>query len=759
MSSPKGQRGLAGAAILVVMILALLAIVLGRSVFQKDELGLDQREATQANLRKISDALLAYATLNRRLPCPARGDLDTGDANPANATNACTTPGGVVPWKTLALRREHAIDGWGRKISYRVFDGASGFTQADSVSMTNCNTALGAAIDPALASGSLCKSGTPPPNTPGQYFGARGNMIVVNDGGVARNGNAFALISHGETGYGAFQSDAAGARASMPDNAGLEFTNTQAGGTYWMAAKSAPGVPPSAPAHFDDVVSYVQAADLIARAKLGARAWSDPLSALFNQPNLIAAGASFPTAEDTGVHSLGVGGFLVSASAAGASQNIGYRVDNSIGGIGVIGGSSTRGDLSSAFDERLTFQLGTESPYAKMDVALNAFQIRNFSPLQKERATLSFWRAGEPIQTTTVDSWDDTDSPTRCLFRLGAGRVFDRMDVAPAAQSGGGGSSRFTVASIKACTDATSPCLTTVSGAVGCPIPPASAASVSVSSVGTSQAVLNGIVEDNGVGKGTGSGYFTTNAGFPLGARVIALNSGSGTILAGNCVTFAGDSNVYPVAGGINAPGNLTLAAPGLLQAIPSSAKAVTVTHCQTSVSFDWGSTCGYGSTVAASPATVNAGSGSTAASVLVTGLSCDTTYYFRSRATGPGGTTIGNDKAFRTFNSFCPKPTAAASAPANVTAVSATMNGTVDDNGLAVSSIEFEHGTTGCYGASLAATPASIGPGAGTTAVSAVLDLTGVACNTPYHYRIRATSTAGTTTSDDRTFLTAPCP
>ena len=42
--------------------------------------------------------------------------------------------------------------------------------------------------------------------------------------------------------------------------------------------------------------------------------------------------------------------------------------------------------------------------------------------------------------------------------------------------------------------------------------------------------------------KGTGAGYTSTAAGFAVGTTVIPLITGAGTILAGDTVTFAGES-------------------------------------------------------------------------------------------------------------------------------------------------------------------------------------------------------------------------
>lgn len=87
-------------------------------------------------------------------------------------------------------------------------------------------------------------------------------------------------------------------------------------------------------------------------------------------------------------------------------------------------------------------------------------------------------------------------------------------------------------------------------------------------------------LESAGIGlhtKGTGAAYTTTAAGFAIGTTAIPLITGTGTINPGDVVTFAGDANKYVVAAGIAAPGTITLAAPGLRQAIPAAATAVTV--------------------------------------------------------------------------------------------------------------------------------------------------------------------------------------
>jgi hypothetical protein len=77
--------------------------------------------------------------------------------------------------------------------------------------------------------------------------------------------------------------------------------------------------------------------------------------------------------------------------------------------------------------------------------------------------------------------------------------------------------------------------------------------------------------------KGTGASYTSNTAGYAVGATSITLITGTGTVLAGDVVTFAGDTNKYVVASGVAAPGTIVLAAPGLRQAIPAAATAMTV--------------------------------------------------------------------------------------------------------------------------------------------------------------------------------------
>jgi hypothetical protein len=70
------------------------------------------------------------------------------------------------------------------------------------------------------------------------------------------------------------------------------------------------------------------------------------------------------------------------------------------------------------------------------------------------------------------------------------------------------------------------------------------------------------------VTKGTGTGYLVNNgAGYAAGTTAITVDTGTGTILAGDVITFAGDTNKYVVATAL-AANVVTLAEPGLRAAV-----------------------------------------------------------------------------------------------------------------------------------------------------------------------------------------------
>ena len=85
---------------------------------------------------------------------------------------------------------------------------------------------------------------------------------------------------------------------------------------------------------------------------------------------------------------------------------------------------------------------------------------------------------------------------------------------------------------------------------------------------------------------GTGASYQTNNAsGYAIGDTTIALDTGSGTILAGDVITFTGDTNKYVVTTALSG-GSLTIAAPGLRKALADNVACTVAATSTRNVAF-----------------------------------------------------------------------------------------------------------------------------------------------------------------------------
>jgi len=106
--------------------------------------------------------------------------------------------------------------------------------------------------------------------------------------------------------------------------------------------------------------------------------------------------------------------------------------------------------------------------------------------------------------------------------------------------------------------------------------------------------------------------------------------------------------------------------------------------------------------------------------------------------------------KRFITAPPPCSAPTATTGAATNVTTTSATVNGSVNPNGLSTQA-NFEYGLTTNYGTTTSAQSV----GSGTSATSVTANLSGLVPSLTYHYRVTASSSCGTTDGTDVTFTT----
>jgi hypothetical protein len=255
------------------MILAMAAaITRGVAASQK-------RSLTTTRITAVDAALVQFVQQQRRLPCPADGTTpstnnNAGTEGARNAGTGCTgnQQNGVVPFRLLGLSETDVTDGWDRRLTFRIDPALAADRGMDMSWCDPAGTEVGGTprvCNPACNSAALVNC-TPPV----AFLGSRG-LAVRNIGGTVlmdpalRTGAAYALISHGETGGGAYVNSGALTASSLSDGTEEQknYANLAIAGYYVddsLAETSGAG-------HFDDVVSRPSVMGVISKAGLGPR--------------------------------------------------------------------------------------------------------------------------------------------------------------------------------------------------------------------------------------------------------------------------------------------------------------------------------------------------------------------------------------------------------------------------------------------------------------------------------------------------------
>ena len=231
-SSGRDQRGLVALLLAVAILTTVATTLVIRQANAVRSTG-NKIALTNERLEAIRLSLVNFVAVNGRLPCPEPYASVTGAAFPQGSSIDCGVPAvnagpGAVPWKDLGLLSSDVLDGWGRKISYRVFSGDA--------------------------------------------IGSVGKQIMVDDPLITPplpSDKAFVLISHGETGYGAWS--ASGIQTALAPVSVQEVANAGSLLTYYrrnFSGYTSPPVPPTDPAFFDDLVIYMTVNKVIAAAGL-----------------------------------------------------------------------------------------------------------------------------------------------------------------------------------------------------------------------------------------------------------------------------------------------------------------------------------------------------------------------------------------------------------------------------------------------------------------------------------------------------------
>jgi prepilin-type N-terminal cleavage/methylation domain-containing protein len=195
----------------MAIVLVIVGLLLGGLIVPLSaQMDARDRSETQKALADAREALIGFAIVNGRLPCPADRTISTGNFNAgieattaAGGPCACTTTTsgiaraavatvcsdtilggvtGVLPWATLGLPE---TDGWNNRYSYRI---TTRFGRvASGQSIFGCTPSA----NPVNAAFALCSQGD--------------ISIAINAGGTVIASNLPAVVvSHGKNGLGAW---------------------------------------------------------------------------------------------------------------------------------------------------------------------------------------------------------------------------------------------------------------------------------------------------------------------------------------------------------------------------------------------------------------------------------------------------------------------------------------------------------------------------------------------------------------------------
>jgi len=224
--------------------------------------------------------------------------------------------------------------------------------------------------------------------------------------------------------------------------------------------------------------------------------------------------------------------------------------------------------------------------------------------------------------------------------------------------------------------------------------------------------------------------------------------------MTGKRTTFAAvavSAVTFVLFGGI-ARAAAPTATTGPATAIGATTATVTGTVVPGGQATSWYVEYGTSTTYGSQTAKANAGSGSVAVNVTsnLVSLKAGSTYHYRVVATNSAGTVHGSDAVFTTLT----PPGATTGAATGIGTTTATLNGTVDPNSR-TTTFYFEYGTSTSYGTKTGVKSA----GSGSTPQNEAVAISKLQVGRIYHFRIVATSDAGTTTGSDATFTTSSAP
>ena len=209
----------------MAMVLMIVGLLLGGLIPTiSSQMERQLANETRKQMDEIQQALIGFAIINGRLPCPAKATLATGLAyagEEATTGNTCackTTSGsdktvadnsaiactdssvtGVLPWVTLGIKE---TDAWERRYTYRVTTYFADFAVVTNTFGSGCTPSPA----PAASSFALCSPGIQ-------------DVDSADTGGTNVANNVPAIfLSHGKNGAGAYLSNGTQLAASAGDD-------------------------------------------------------------------------------------------------------------------------------------------------------------------------------------------------------------------------------------------------------------------------------------------------------------------------------------------------------------------------------------------------------------------------------------------------------------------------------------------------------------------------------------------------------------
>ena len=240
----------------MAVVVVIMAVIMGSSLkllnTQTNNAAIQQTRDKQAEIRR---ALTHFLRTNGRLPCP---DRKTGVGTGPDGVETAPCSGssadgyGVVPWQTLGIGRDRAIDGWGSFMAYRVANGpfpplTKDWTSNQLVNL-NANTfSIGEFNLPTGANSNILVNERNPSDPLFSLMPLTNEAVAV-------------VLSYGKSAWGSVKQSGAVEPVSAKAD---EATNATAPFDTFVTRPLTVGSWGPAGGEFDDIVLHLKASDLI----------------------------------------------------------------------------------------------------------------------------------------------------------------------------------------------------------------------------------------------------------------------------------------------------------------------------------------------------------------------------------------------------------------------------------------------------------------------------------------------------------------